>query len=40
MALVDRAPAQPVRPSLLTSEGRHALGARALNHPVPAILAA
>ena len=39
MALVDRAPAQPVRPSLLTSEGRHALGARALNHPVLTILA-
>lgn len=38
MALVDSAPTEPVRPSPFTSAGRHALGARALGHPVRTIL--
>jgi hypothetical protein len=38
MALVDASPASPVRPSLFTTAGRHALGARALGHPIRSIL--
>jgi hypothetical protein len=38
MALVDTAPTDAVRPSPFTSAGRHALGARALGHPIRTIL--